>query len=122
GDEIDTLHLAATLRVCTAFEAFSRTAPALTPERAVEFLLLDSRFPRSVEFCVEELEHSLHALSRTPENLYTNEAEQLCGRLIAELRFASVEEILAQGLEERLARLLEAVGSVGRAIAQEYFA
>src|SRR5262245_47290064 len=56
GQEIDTLHLAAALRVAAAFEAFSRTAPTLGTERVLEFLLLDARFPRSVEFCIQELE------------------------------------------------------------------
>jgi uncharacterized alpha-E superfamily protein len=121
GQEIDTLHLAAALRVAAAFEAFSRTAPTLGTERVLEFLLLDARFPRSVEFCVQELERSLHALSRTPEDIYTNEAEQRCGRLVAELRFASIDEILAQGLPETLARVLGTVGAIGRAISEEYF-
>jgi uncharacterized alpha-E superfamily protein len=121
GQEIDTLHLAAALRMAAAFEAFSRTAPTLGTERVLEFLLLDARFPRSVEFCIQELERSLHALSRTPEDIYTNEAEQLCGRLVAELRFASIEEIIGQGLPETFDRVLRTVGAIGRAISEEYF-
>ncbi len=121
GPQFETLHLAAALRICTAFEAFSRTASALSAEGAIEFLLLDARFPRSVEFCLQELQHSLHAMSGTPHDNYTNPAEQLCGRLVAELRFASIEEILSRGLHESLQRLLGAVGGIGNAINQEYF-
>jgi uncharacterized alpha-E superfamily protein len=122
GHEIDTLHLVAALRVCTAFEAFSRNAPVLSPEKVVEFLLLDARFPRSVEFSAQELQRSLHALSQTPPDNYTNPAEQLCGRLVAELRFASIEEILGGGLHDTLQRLRVNVGQIAAAISQEYFA
>lgn len=121
GHEIDTLHLVAALRCCTAREAFSRTAPALIPENVAEFLLLDARFPRSVVFCVQELQGSLHALSRSPLDNYTNPAEQLCGRLVAQLRFASIDEILEAGLHGNLQRLIGSVGQIGAAVAQEYF-
>lgn len=121
GEEIDALHLAAALRVCTGFEAFSRTASVLSPARVVEFLLLDARFPRSVEFCAEELQDALHSLSQSPTDNYTNPAEQLCGRLLAELRFASIEEILDRGLHEMLQRLIGEISRIGAAIGQEYF-
>jgi uncharacterized alpha-E superfamily protein len=122
GQSIDALHLAAVLRMCTAFETFSRTAAGLSTERVIEFLFLDARFPRSVAFAFEELQRALHALSQTPEDVYTNDAEQLCGRLAAELRFASVQEILHFGLRATLDRVLGTVGQIGGAVHQEYFA
>jgi uncharacterized alpha-E superfamily protein len=121
GHNIDALHLATALRICAAAEAFARTAPLPSLDKVVAFLLLEARFPRSVAFCLQELERSLHALSRTPEGLYTNEAEQLSGRLLADLRFADVEEIIGQGLRAALVRMLGSVGAIGRAIEQEYF-
>jgi len=121
GQSIDTLHLAATLRAFTAFEAFSRAGHSLTLERAAEFLLLDGRFPRSVEFGIQELASSLHVLSGTPQDIFSNDAEQLCGRLLAELRFASIEEIISQGLHEYLLRLLGRVEQLAGMIGQLYF-
>lgn len=121
GHSIDTLHLAATLRTATGFEAFARTAPGLTPEAVAEFLLLDARFPRSVEFAIQELVAALHALSGTPVDIFTNEAEQMCGRLVAELRFALIAEILSQGLSTYVQRILGSLTQVGQSIADEYF-
>jgi len=121
GHTIDTLHLAATLRTATGFEAFARTAPGLTPEAVAEFLLLDVRFPRSVEFSIQELVAALHALSGTPVDIFTNAAEQMCGRLVAELRFARIEEILAQGLPGYVQRILSSLTQVSQSIADEYF-
>lgn len=121
GQSIDTIHLAATLRVFTASEAFSRAGHNLTLERVAEFLLLDARFPRSVEFAIQELGYSLHALSGTAHDIFSNDAEQLCGRLLAELRFASIEEIVAQDLHEYLLRLQHRVDQLGAMITQLYF-
>jgi uncharacterized alpha-E superfamily protein len=121
GHTIDTLHLAVTLRACTAFEAYSSVSPALLPGRVAEFLLLDARFPRSVEFCVQELGHSLHVLSGTPHDLYSNEAEQRCGRLVAELRFAAINDIFAQGLHDYLEGVLRTLEQIGQSISHEYF-
>lgn len=121
GQNLDSLHLAATLRTCTAFEAFSRTGHPLTAERVAEFLLLDNWFPRSVEFCVQEISASLHSLSGTRADVFTNDAEQLCGRLIAELRFAGIDEIMGEGLTAYLEDIRSKLDRLGQAISQEYF-
>jgi len=118
---IDALHLAATLRASSAFEACSRSGQALTPARVAEFLLLEARFPRSVEFCVQEVGYSLHALSGAPLDMFTNEAEQRCGRLVAELRFAGIEEIMSRGVGVYLGEVLFKIDELGRAIMFKYF-
>jgi uncharacterized alpha-E superfamily protein len=121
GQSIDTLHLAATLRVFGGFEAFSRAGLSLTPDAVFGFLLLDARFPRSVEGAIQEAGNSLHALSGTPHDIYSCEAEQLCGRMLGELRFASIEEILQGGFQDYLVRLLGRTGQLGHAVAELYF-
>src|SRR5204862_3807839 len=65
GHDIDALHLTTALRICAASEAFARTAHLPSLEKVVGFLLLEARFPRSVVFCLQEVERALHALSRT---------------------------------------------------------
>lgn len=121
GHNIEVLHLAATLRCCNALEAFSRAEHTATAAAVAEFLLLDARFPGSIEFAVQEIGRSLHALSGTPHDVFSSEAEQLCGRLIAELRFAAIEEILADGFDNYLHRLLDKLGQLSSAICDLYF-
>jgi uncharacterized alpha-E superfamily protein len=121
GQSIETLHLAATLRACTAQEAFRRSGRPLTAARVAEFLLLDGTFPRSVESCVREVGLALHALSGTPPDLFSSEAEQLAGRLLAELRFARIEEIMAKGVHETLEDTNEKLARIGTAIHALYF-
>ncbi len=121
GHTIDTMHLVATLRSCTAFEAFARAERTVTVERAIEFLLLEARFARSVEFCVQEIGHSLHTLSGTPHDLFSNDAEQYSGRLVAELRFARIDEIIGRGIQGYLAELLGKLQQISSGIARQYF-
>ncbi len=121
GHSIDTLHLAATLRARGGLEAFSRAEHHLAASPVAQFLLLDARFPRSVEFCVQEAGHSLHALSGTPQDVFSSDAEQLCGRLVAELRFASIEEIMAGGFKPYMEGVLGRLGSIAHAVSTLYF-
>ena len=121
GEDIDTINLATTLRACTAFAAYSRASHTPSPGGVAEFLLLDGRFARSVSFCVQEMGVSLHALSSTPLDVFSNDAEQICGRLGAELRFAAIDEIMQQGMKDHLLRVRQKLWQLGEAIAGEYF-
>jgi len=121
GQSIDTVHLVATLRMCTGYETFVRAGHTPGPERVAEFLLLEARFPRSVESCIQEVSNSLHALSGTPHDVFSNDAEQMCGRMVGELRFASIDEIVDDGLHEYLLRLIYRLEQIGAAIVHMYF-
>jgi uncharacterized alpha-E superfamily protein len=121
GHSVDVLHLVMTLRCCTAFEAFVRSSAPLTGSDVAAFLLLDHRFPRSVEYCVQEVGNALHGLSGTPANVFTNDAEQCCGRLVAELRFAAIEEIMSAGFQAYLRSVLGKIQQISDGIAREYF-
>ena len=51
------------LRSATAFEAYCKVYTAdLTPERILEFLLLDEDFPHSLRFSIDSLQHALGAI------------------------------------------------------------
>jgi uncharacterized alpha-E superfamily protein len=121
GYRIDSLHLATTLRTCTALEAFAREGHELSSDRVAEFLILEPRLPRSITYCIQEIERSLHALSNTALDQFTNEAEQLCGRLLAELRFVRIDEIRRNGLLEYLAGLKPRLDNLAAGIGRAYY-
>src|ERR1700744_10891 len=51
------------LRSCTAFEAYCKVYTAdLTPEKILEFLLLDSDFPHSLRFSIDSLQQALDSV------------------------------------------------------------
>jgi uncharacterized alpha-E superfamily protein len=70
---------------------------------------------------VQEVGGALHTLSGTPHDLFSNEAEQLCGRLVAELRFAAIDEIMRDGLRDYLGRVSNRLDRIAAAISAMYF-
>jgi len=83
------------LRSATAFEAYCKVYTAdLTPERILEFLLLDENFPHSLRFSIESLVSALDAIQRESGKSRTENLMRLAGRLQASLRYSGVEEIL----------------------------
>jgi len=85
------------LRSATGFEAYCKVYTAdLTPERILEFLLLDEEFPHSMRFSIDSLQHALEAIQRESGKQRTVQLSRLAGRLQASLNFSRVEDILDQ--------------------------
>ena len=83
------------LRSATAFEAYCKVYTAdVTPERILEFLLLDEEFPHSVRFSIDTLDHALEAIHGEGGKSRAEPLRRLAGRLQGSLRYSSVDEIL----------------------------
>lgn len=83
------------LRSATAFEAYCKVYTAdVTPDRVLEFLLLDEDFPHSVRFSIDTLQCALEAIQGEGGKSRAEPLRRLSGRLQALLHYASVEEIL----------------------------
>jgi uncharacterized alpha-E superfamily protein len=84
------------LRCCTAFEAYCQVYTAdISPDRILEFLLLNRDFPHAIRYAVDCIRAALDAIQRSgarrsPENLGA-----AIGRLHAMLEFTTISEILA---------------------------
>lgn len=113
---------AAVLRSCSAWDAYkSIYGASVEPARVVGFLLLNDEFPRSVRFCAEELDGALRRISGVAGGRFANDAERRSGRFLALLRFATVEDLLAEhGLHDCLDRLQLALAGIGGAVAEAY--
>ena len=53
--------------------------------------------PRSIRFCITEVQAGLRAVSGTGPRAYANEAERLAGKLVDRLSYDRVEDIFEQG-------------------------
>ncbi len=87
------------LRSATAFEAYCKVYTAdLTPERILEFLLLNAEFPHSLRFSIESVEGALgkiYAKSGPKDpNTRGDQLHRIAGRLNAQLGFTSLDELL----------------------------
>lgn len=118
----DDIQWGALLHSASAFEMYRRTYGLISPDNVVAFLLLDREFPRSVLYCLSKAEESLHAISGTPLETFSNPAEQGLGQLRSEFAFAQVDQILKTGLHEFLDAFQTKLNDVGEDIYKTFFA
>lgn len=117
----DALEWSAVLRSCSAWDAYRAIHGAdVHPRFVAEFLLLNDDFPRSVRFCVSELNHALRRISGVVEGHFCNDAEKLTGRLLAELQFSTVDEIFERGLHQYLDDVQTKLNEIGNALFRAY--
>jgi uncharacterized alpha-E superfamily protein len=117
----DALEWSAILRSCSAWDAYKSIHGAeVNPRLVAEFLILSEDFPRSVQFCVAELNRALRRISGVAEGKFCNDAEKLAGRLVAELQFSTIDEIFEAGLHDYLDRLQAKLGAIGGALFNAY--
>lgn len=122
GTPYDNLQWGALLRSASALEMYRKSCGRIDPRMVVDFLVQNTEFPRAIRYCVSRAEESLRAITGSAPGTYDNRAEQLLGRLRAELDFTSTDEIVASGLHEFLDGLQEKLNDVGVAIHEAFFA
>ncbi|PTY02201.1 alpha-E domain-containing protein [Verrucomicrobia bacterium LW23] len=123
GKVREPLMLNAILRSCSAETGYRRTYPGyVESDKVVDFLVLNEFFPRSVRFCVYSLDDSLHRISGAKDEHFTNQAEKLSGRLISEIIYSTVDDILGRGIHDYIDELQMKLNSIGSAMATTYMA
>lgn len=119
--QADALGWSAMLRSCSAWDAYKALHGAeVQPALVAEFLLLSEDFPRSVRFCVQQLNSALRRISGVAEGRFSNDAEKLSGRLLAELQFSTPADIFELGLHQYIDQLQAKLNAVGEALFQTY--
>jgi uncharacterized alpha-E superfamily protein len=123
GSAVDELGWIALLRSASAYEMYrkSSTQHRITPAEVASFLILDAEFPRSIRFCLFEVERSLHQISGTPIGTWRNAAERTIGKVRSELEFVTISEIVSDGMHEFLDRLQQQLNAIDRDIFKTFF-
>jgi uncharacterized alpha-E superfamily protein len=122
GTTIDDLQWSAVLRSVSGFEMYRKRYHGITAHRVVDFLILDSSFPRAVRFCIDGADESLHKIIGSPVGSYRNNAEQLMGRLKGQLAYNDVDTIINNGLHEFVDHLQNTLNTIGESVHQTFFA
>ena len=122
GSSRDDVQWAAVLKSVSGFEMYRKRHGRIKPSRIAEFLLLDRDFPRSVRFCLSRADRALHAITGSPEGSGNTPAERRLGHLRAELDYASVDEIIANGLHEFLDSMQSKLNEIDDAVFDTFFA
>ncbi|MET0153093.1 MAG: alpha-E domain-containing protein [Candidatus Binatia bacterium] len=115
---LSNVQWASVLKTCRAYEAYQRLyVGRVEPERVVEFLLLHPTSPRSVRFSLEAAAQSLTAVGGTSGRA---KAERLLGRVLSDLKFIELEQLLREDLHGFLGGVLARCAEVGRSVQEHY--
>ncbi len=115
--DMDFYHWAAVLRSVSAFETYRKAyRDVITPERVAELLILRGDMPRSLIACMSEVVNNLAQV----RNDVSSETERFAGRLHADLKFNSMEDILSRGLHDYLTEFLEQVYELGNRVSRDF--
>jgi uncharacterized alpha-E superfamily protein len=121
GSALDMVQWASVLRSCSAFEAFRKSRRGqLSLERAVDYLLRDHFFPRSILFSVNEMGAALSQITAGAPHLADNAAGRLVLSLRDHLENTEVRGAIAEGLHEYLDDIQVRIGEI-HAATQETF-
>jgi uncharacterized alpha-E superfamily protein len=113
----DFYYWAAILRSVSAFEIYRKVyRDVITPARVAELLMLRADMPRSLMGCMEEVVANLKQVC----NDSSAGTERFAGRLHAQLKFASIEDILEEGLHDYLDRFLEDINVLGNRVSRDF--
>ncbi|MEN9865318.1 MAG: hypothetical protein RL748_908 [Pseudomonadota bacterium] len=113
----DYYYWAAILRSVSAFEVYRKVyRDVITPKRVAELLILRSDMPRSLHACMEAVQANLKDLS----NKSSADTERLAGKMLAELQFGRIEEVLESGLHDYLVHFFEQIFELGNRISRDF--
>ena len=116
----DAAEWGAVLRSSSAWDAYRQVHAEVEPRRVAEFLLLSEDFPRSVRFSLAAFDAALRRISGVPPRRFSNQAEKLSGRLLAEVQFSVIDEIFAEGFHDYLDLLQQKFNAIGEAVFAAY--
>src|SRR6478736_4451510 len=123
GGNVDTVQWMAVLKSCSALEPYRKHYRGqVKPWKVAEFLVKNQTFPRSIVFCVDSLDYSIHEITGVDRGdfQYKVEAERLSGKLLADLCFVTIDEIFRIGLHEYLDRMQGRLIVIANAIYKEF--
>jgi uncharacterized alpha-E superfamily protein len=122
GSPDEALQLMAMLKSCSAFEPFRKEHTSqLSAEAIVEYLLLNREFPRAVAFGLHRCLQAVNAISGINEGGKMNHPQRSLGRLVAELEYLDIQDILGARLHKYLAQVLLRLNQAGEDITRTYF-
>ena len=117
NQESDFYHWSAILRSVSAFEVYRKVyRDVITPGRVADLLILRRYMPRSLHACMREVVDNLAVLA----NEQSGETRRKAGRLLADLQYGRIDEILATGLHAFLTQFLDRVNDLGGGISRDF--
>ena len=115
--EYDFYHWSSILRRVSPFEIYRKVyRDVIKPERVADLLILRADMPRSLHASLVEVVNNLVMVS----NDQSKETQRRAGKLLADLQYARIDEILATGLHAFLTQFLDRVNELGGRISRDF--
>jgi len=115
--EYDFYHWSAILRSVSGFEIYRKVyRDVIRPERVAELLVLRPDMPRSLMACMNDVVSNLSMVCGSE----TCRSCRAAGKLRSDIQFASIEEILSNGLHAFLTQFLDRINVIGMEISKEF--
>lgn len=119
GGAVDTAQWQAVLRSASALEAYRRFyVREILAWKVAEFLLFSESFPRSLHYCVVQVDDLLRRILGETGPRVRSEAARTCRRLLGDLQSTQIADVLQQGLHEYLEGIQESIERIGAAVVQ----
>jgi len=114
GGALDTAQWQAVLRSASALEAYRRFY--VRPWKAAEFLIFSDSFPRSIHFCVAQIDDFLRRILGETSLRPKSEAARASKRLLADLQSLTIDEVLKDGLHEFLVEIATSLEKISEEV------
>ncbi len=119
GGSLDYYQWAEVLSCIGAYRTYRRVySSKIEPWRVAELMILRHDLPRSLRFCLMQIDENLNQLAE----LYgaRGEANRLAGKLHSRLRYGRIDSIFQDGLHEFLTDFIRRSATLSGEIAQQF--
>ncbi|MCW0218132.1 MAG: alpha-E domain-containing protein [Prosthecobacter sp.] len=114
GGAVDAAQWQAVLRSASAVEPYRRFYVAdILFSKVIEFLIFEDTFPRSLMFCLEQMDDFAHLIADTPAGEYRSDGERRFGKFLNNLHFTNAKDIIQRGVHEFLTEVQIEISAFG---------
>jgi uncharacterized alpha-E superfamily protein len=119
GGALDAAQWQAVLRSASALEAYRRFyVREILAWKAAEFLIFSDSFPRSLYYCVAQVDDFLRRILGETGARPRSEAARISKRLVADLQSLTIKEVIDEGLHEFLMEVQKSLEKIGDEVVQ----
>ena len=119
GSRLDNVQWESVLRSVSGERAYRwLNAGSIDPKGIAEFLLLDQRFPRSLNFCLDNLRSNLASLAH--QYGHESSAHEVLRGVSSRFHESSIESIFESGLHQFIQEFIARNRQVAQTIEQDY--